>query len=244
VHCIWFLSGKGIGAQPVVPDGRLELIVHRGDAFDEAKADGTTTRQDNVLVSGQLSRPLQLVAGDVADVVGIRFRTAGARAILANPLGELQDRVVSLADIDRRLARALAGAANQADPVVSIVRLLLEQLRLQPTDEPLMRAVTLLDRGMPVARVARDLRMSVRTLERRFTSDIGLPPKLLQQVLRFRRFHAVWPGAVNGSRAAAIAGYADHSHADREFRRFAGMTPTDYFGAQPGLAHALLSHSF
>lgn len=242
IRVFWRLRGDALGVQPVVPDGRMEIILHLADRFHEIDAEGIRTAQDTVLVAGQLTRPLLLAAGDTADVIGIRFRTAGARAILGIPLDALRDRVVALDLVDRSLAEALRDAAHRPAPFDAIARVL--QTRLG--DAPLAathHAVARLDAGASVAGVARELGVSTRTLERRVAADTGLSPKVLQRVLRFRRFYALQQDGITGSRAALVAGYYDQSHAERDFRVFTGTAPTRHFGEAPTLASTLLSHS-
>jgi AraC-like DNA-binding protein len=243
VRCIWFLRGADPDPGPIVPDGRLEIILHRADPFLALGPGGTWQRQDAVLLSGQLSRPLHLVAGTVADVVGIRFRTTAARVLLALPLIEMRDQVIPLGSVDRALATELRDAACSPDPVTRISTTLLRRLGAHRLDARVGAAVQALDRGASVAGAARMVGMTVRTLERRVAIDVGLGPKLLQRVLRFRRFHALCQSGEPGARAAALVGYFDQSHADRDFKAFTGVSPSLHFGGERRLAHALLSDS-
>jgi transcriptional regulator GlxA family with amidase domain len=68
--------------------------------------------------------------------------------------------------------------------------------------------------------------VSGRQLGRRFRVAVGVGPKLLARVLRFR--HA-WElghaGPVRWPALALACGYCDQAHLIRDFRRFAGTTP-------------------
>jgi AraC-like DNA-binding protein len=239
VRCFWFLRSDRGAPQPVVPDGRLEIVVHRGEPFGRVRDDGTVERQEPVVVSGQITRPVVLASPDGADIVGIRFRTAGARDLLGLPLGGLRDWLVPLQDIHPPLALRLRDAAH--DPR-RLARVLLDCVRPR-THRDTADAVRRLERGEAVAAVGRALRICARTLERRVRDDVGLPPKPLQAVQRFRRYYALLLGGMGGSQAALTAGYYDQSHADRDFRRLAGTSPSAHFGGESGLAAAILSHS-
>ena len=74
--------------------------------------------------------------------------------------------------------------------------------------------------------------MGERRLQRAFDRSVGVSPKVLARVLRFRRAVRQLDGAASrpGSWAglAALAGYADQSHFIREFRALAGLTPAAY----------------
>jgi AraC-like DNA-binding protein len=244
VRCFWFLTTGGGGPpQPIVPDGRLEIVLHRAEPFEQLMPDDTARPQEAVMVSGQLTRPIVLCARGPSDIIGIRFRTAAARDLLRLPLGELTDRVVGLHEVSGVLAAALDAAGRSADPVRALCGALLDRMRGH-AHRATSVAVGRLARGESVAGVARAAGLSTRTLERRVRDDTGLPPKVLQQVVRFRAFYVLLhSGAANGARAAAMAGYYDQTHANRDFRRFAGSSPTAHFADDPQLARAILSHS-
>ena len=63
----------------VIPDGRMELVVHLGDRFAELAQDAVDGRlrawraQPSALLAGQLSGPLFLQPGRVIDLFAIRF---------------------------------------------------------------------------------------------------------------------------------------------------------------------------
>jgi AraC-like DNA-binding protein len=244
VKCFWFLTANGVdGPQPVVPDGRLEIVLHRGEPFGQLLPNGEVRKQEEAMLSGQLTGLLGLLPGGPADIIGIRFRTAGARDLLALPLAELTDRVVPLGDVAASMASVLREAAHSADPVRALSAELLARAR-RHRHSMTSEAVLRLARGERIAAAARELGVSTRTLERRVCDDTGLPPKILQQVMRFRKLYALLQsGAANGARAAAIAGYYDQTHANRDFRRFAGSSPSEHFASDPALARAILSHS-
>jgi methylphosphotriester-DNA--protein-cysteine methyltransferase len=56
-------------------------------------------------------------------------------------------------------------------------------------------------------------------------ADIGLPPKVYQQVVRLQRFVRAVDAGAQLAVAAAATGYADQSHLTRDVRRFCGIAP-------------------
>jgi AraC-like DNA-binding protein len=80
----------------------------------------------------------------------------------------------------------------------------------------------------PVASVARALEIGKRHLERRFLHRVGLTPKRYTTLRRFERAVSRVQGSASLTSDALEAGYYDQSHLIREFRCFAGTTPTDY----------------
>lgn len=244
VHCLWFLRGQADGSvQTIVPDGRTEVVVHAGDAFSEVDASGRAHRQDDVLVGGQLLGPLRLQPHGTMDVVGIRFRTAGARSVLRFPLNEVSHGVQPLGQLHRALAAGLREAVQRGttpEERAAAVGHTLERFVASEPDAVTEDVTRSLGTVSPasVRDLARRHGVSPRTLERRILRDVGLPPKALQRVLRFRRAFRWLDRAPTGTWAsvAARAGYFDQAHLSREFREFAGASPAEFFGRDPGLA--------
>ena len=81
-----------------------------------------------------------------------------------------------------------------------------------------------------IAELATELGCSRKHLAARFREHVGLPPKLVARMLRFRHASDCLLGACSLSlpEVAATCGYYDQAHLDRDFRDFAQTTPTAY----------------
>ena len=99
--------------QRVVPDGRMEIVIHMGEPFSHAKGDAME-RQGRVMISGQLTRAIVLRPSRGGSVFGIRFKPAGGKAVLRLPMAELRDELRPLDDVSRVLNRDLMDAAERA----------------------------------------------------------------------------------------------------------------------------------
>ena len=86
-----------------------------------------------------------------------------------------------------------------------------------------------------------------RALQRRFLDRVGVSPRLLRSIFRFRRVfdHARDPdAAVDWLEAGLSAGYFDQPQMAREFRRFLGCTATVWAREQIELARAIASQTY
>jgi AraC-like DNA-binding protein len=247
VHCFWFLRADTADDEPqtIVPDGRAEIVLHLREPFAEVREDGTVQPQASALVGGQLMSPFRLAMRGASDVVGIRFRTEGARALFRFPLHEITGAVRPLREWHPPLAAALLDAASLGTDAPARVASLTARLGRFVREEPSRRIAAAVERLEPPAShsirsLAAQLGTSVRTLERQMTEDVGLTPKELHRVLRFRRAFQLLDRAPARSwaRVATCAGYYDQAHLIREFRRFAGASPSEFFRADPELARA------
>lgn len=248
VRCFWFLRSDMVTGvpQPVVADGRLEIVLHAAEPFSQV-AEGGATPQDAALLAGQLTQPLHLLQRGRADVVGIRFRTAAATTLIRHPITELTNQVAPLAVINPRLRDrllvALRHSHSPAERRDALSAVLVREIQGEP-DRLASSVVRIMDRpdAGELAAISRQVGVSARTLERRVTTATGLAPRMLRRAMRFRRvFRGLQDAESGGMTAAALAaGYFDQAHCIREFRHFTGQSPSEFFGQDPTLASALV----
>lgn len=239
VHCLWVFEGQDPAEpQRIAPDGRCELILHWRTPYLERTAEGWTP-QPRALFAGQLTRPLHLMAQEPAGVVGVRFRTAGAGAFLQGPVGPLTDCRRGLADApdlaaaddeDARLALAASYVAGRLAPHALDDRIAAAAARIRASEG-----------RVPLEALCAEARLTPRALQRRFLDEVGVPPRTLASIVRFRRlFEALQaPGVETWTDAAHAAGYFDHPQMSRDFSRFLGCPPREFLRAQRGLASSL-----
>ena len=115
VQCLWSIEGHaselGAALQPVLPDGRPEVVLHLGDAFE--RIDGESqVRQGPVLFAGQLTRQLLLRPTGRIAVVGMRLRPFAGPALTREPMSRLAGGMQSLV---AGLARAVDALRQQRE---------------------------------------------------------------------------------------------------------------------------------
>jgi AraC-like DNA-binding protein len=68
-----------------------------------------------------------------------------------------------------------------------------------------------------------------RHIERKFVETVGLSPKKFSNIIKLHSFLKYLKGdAKNFTTIAYEAGYADQSHLIKEFKKYTGITPTEY----------------
>jgi AraC-like DNA-binding protein len=90
------------------------------------------------------------------------------------------------------------------------------------------RQLTLTSGGFPIGRLTDELGWSRKRLVTHFRERIGLTPKTFARLLRFRRALTLLDRDWQRRDLALACGYCDQAHFNRDFREFAGMTPTEY----------------
>lgn len=185
-------------------------------------------------VTGPVERARRYRSVGATTSILVRFGAGGAAAFgvpasaLAGSsvaLDDVVDRAV-VADLVARVVAAPDKAAARA-VVVDFVAGLAAADEDRAVDKAVSRALTLLDRGLTVGAVAKDVGLSERTLERRLLARVGLSPKKWQALRRFERALAAARASSSSSLTvvALDAGYYDEAHFHREFRARVGPAP-------------------
>jgi AraC-like DNA-binding protein len=167
-----------------------------------------------------------------------------AEMVLGVPMQALARRVVPLDDLLGRSARELLarlhdapGWAERFDVLdAELTRRLARAVPPPPAVAWAWRRVLAAEGRIRISALADELGSSRKHLSARFREHLGLPPKTLSRVLRFGRAVRLLDDR-NGDRLAEIAldcGYYDQAHFNRDFREFAGSTPTEYLARRIG----------
>lgn len=242
VRCVWTFEAPGDeAAQHIAPDGRPELIAHCAAPCFE-RSGGQHVEQSSVLFAGQLTQPLVLTARRRIACVGVRLEAWACRALLGIPADRATDRRLDLTALHGLDAAKLARQAldiGEPERVAVLAEDYVERrLRAGRIDGDVREAAAALFAGGEAPAPAR---LSERQWQRRFKAEVGVSPRMLQAILRFRRvFDAIeTPERPGWVEAALSAGYFDQPQMARDFRRFLGCTARDWAAQRWGLAKAL-----
>lgn len=241
VRCIWMLRA-GVSdvpdAQPIVPDGCVELVYHLADPFRRRTRQGSWVVQPRALLVGAVAEPTVVEPLGATDVVGIRLHPWSGRQFLGFPLSELDGARPDLDHADRSLgsdiAAMLGDTPDGATRLARLTRALEARVGRRAPPDPATRAA--IERVMrsaevpSVRQVASSIGRSTRWVQRAFADSVGFSPKMLARIARVQRAlrlarrdeRASW------STIAADAGYFDHSHLIRDFKQLVGCTPSRF----------------
>ncbi|HEY7496944.1 MAG TPA: helix-turn-helix transcriptional regulator [Vicinamibacterales bacterium] len=231
VERFWFLDGDAAGAtDAIIPDGRVELIVHYGGAIWRHRHDAAPVRQPATLLVGQMYEPVILAPHGYTAVAAIRLRPAAARALLGVSMHEVTGQFVELESLFpsiRGVRDRLGEAQNDADRMRALEEWLWTMGWMSPLREIDGVVAAILQSGgrVSIDAVAFAAGVSLRQLERQFQQDVGLTPKAFSRIIRLqsalRRIREGQPL----SDVAVACGYYDQAHMTRDFRQLAAMSP-------------------
>lgn len=242
VEGIWYFEGSlRILRERHFPHGLVHLVVHLGPRYHRVTGD-RTERFSPACLSGLLLRPdvIEAPPGPTA-VLGIRLHPAGAYTVLDRPVYELTGHTVDLEDVapgsGAELIERCAAATTPEGRVRAAAAWLAARLRAgRPPDPAVAWMAAELERRAGAVRI-RELRertgWSRTRLGERFREQVGVPPKTLARVLRFRTaMELLGRGELALGEVALAAGYYDQPHFNGEFRELAELTPTEYLARE------------
>lgn len=234
VRCLWQLRDEAPAetVQVIYPDGCCELLAELGTPLHFQGLDGQVRSDQPFCFAAQQRGPVRLLATGPVHCIGVRLEPAASALVAGKQLAALRDHAPDLHTLDAAFAVAFAAAAHAFTEEGAPDRLwaLLRTRCLDfPLDPRVERAVALLDAAegdIRIGELARELGMSLRTLQPRFLAAVGMTPK---EYARVRRLQALLQTLdseeANIATAAARHGYTDQAHATHDLVRWTGVTP-------------------
>ncbi len=192
---MWFARGSRSEfdhAEPIVPDGCVELIFNLADPFEQIDETGARHRQPRDLLVGPTIQPTTAVPTGDVDLLGLRFWPGRTSAFLRAPMWSLTDRLISMSSVlsgadrllddlceqhvDERLDHLATAFAARAQRGISADRRSRCALSLDAIER---------HRGdVSIETLSSMTGVSRRHLERQFQDEVGLGAKHIARIAR------------------------------------------------------------
>jgi AraC-like DNA-binding protein len=170
--------------------------------------------------------------------VGVSFRPGAAGAVLGTPLQELTDRHVELdsiwgsraVDFHHQLLSTLDAAQAFRILEQTLLARIHRPLLLHPAVAESLAVPAGSLSSTRIADLQRAAGYSPKHFINLFRFGVGISPKHFYRIRRFNTVVSAMAagGALGLGDLAAATGYSDQAHLTREFKEFAGVTPTQY----------------
>ena len=234
--------------ETLVADGCPELIIHFRTPFAEIGCSGQElVMQPTAVACGQLTRPLVLQSSLDAGMFGIRFQPHGMTPFISAPMKSLTDARIAAVDLFKgidQLVEEMLRSSNDERRVAACNRFLIRSLDFDRENVGIQRALDRiwLSRGrISVKSLSELMGVSRRSLELTFQKAVGISPKMYCRVVRFRNVYDAMSNesSLNWIRIALDSGFFDQPHLIRDFRQFAGESPTAFLAGQTQFAQSV-----
>jgi AraC-like DNA-binding protein len=241
IETIWEVEGTVTHVRErVFPNGRVDLLVNLGPPQRLIEGSGDERFEDGWL-SGLQQRALVIESAPRTHVFGVRLRPEGARLLLGLPMRLVSGRVADLAGVlgstGRGLVRRIARAGSFEHRAAFVCRWAEERLARSPPGASyvgwIAAQIEAAGGVCAIDELRRAASVSRKKLAADFREQVGLTPKLLARIVRFRRALSMLEGPGPSLTSVALAaGYYDHSHMTLDFRALAGLAPSEFLAAR------------
>ena len=241
VECFWVNQSDRYyqPVQRIVPDGCVDII-YRLPVSQLSVPKKQPGQSLTPILVGTMTQPIMAYHQPMYNYLGIRFRPGGIAAFIDKPLYAFTDAVCPIDAVQPILGtfiqRQLAEEENWPGRISLLETHFTNSLRLPlvlPTAFPAVVQYLLDKNGQTsLLQLSQVANRSPRQVERLFLQYVGVSPKLLARIVRFRYVKALLDSGTTDS-LMGIAfdnGYTDHAHLTKEFKAFAGLTPSAYAG--------------
>jgi AraC-like DNA-binding protein len=246
VHGIWQIQvARTPWRQRVLPRGIVDVIFPlEGRLTRSGTAGGAPAIHGAPFLAGLHSRTISTDATGGLLILGLSLKVETCRAILALPAHELADLTVPAEYVlpeTMQLFDRLYEAPTFRDRRDLVMRWLERSIRMPDRLARIERACRVIGHSADLSAIdhaANAVGYTNRHLRRVFLDFVGAAPG---DYLRLRRFNTAlrhMRSPQNLTEIALAAGYYDQAHFCREFKDFAGLTPSEYraqAGAVPGI---------
>jgi AraC-like DNA-binding protein len=238
VKCFWIHEATypSETTQDITPDGCVELIFNFGSPYRLLTTTPPTMLPAAVIVGFQ-NKTMPILLHGTLKVVAARLFAWGALALLQDNMNTLTDKVTALGTDWDSLMRDLKSLVTQGEyekATKTLEEFLIRQALLRTYDAKLIQAAAKLlyhTKGeCRIAELAEYCQVSARHLERGFRRVIGTSPKGFARTLRFveAQRRLMFDPDADLTRLTYDCGYFDQAHFIKDFKVFAGKTPSEY----------------
>lgn len=192
-------------------------------------------KQSPIIVVGPQYTRVNIRVTKKLKAIRVDFRPGGLFRLLGVPMSELFDQGIAadvvLGNEVVHLHEKLLNASSMNEAAQLVERFLLTRIHHPLKPLPFDHAVNMLmrtDGSLSIESTASHACMSVRQFERVCLERIGMTPKSFARIIRFSKAYRLRESQPDLSwiSIALQAGYFDQMHMIKDFKQFAGTTPT------------------
>ena len=241
VASMWYGEGKvAYQRDRILPSGQSQLLINLGPPQYRIEPGPPEVRVPfvDVWYSGLHQGPIDTEAPHGNALLGVAFTARGTFPWLGERMDSLSDRIIALADAlgdgALRLRERLLNTPSSPARFQAVERWLLARLKPRTIVHPAVRwavdRIAATGGRMPIEDLATQTGFTRKYLGNLFQQQVGLSPKSLARVHRFRGALGLLnraDGQVPWTELADACGYYDQSHLINEFRRFTGLSPVE-----------------
>lgn len=227
IDAFWELTGECGGAvtDTLLPDGCVDLVLSAGDDF-YIPSENTTLKHGRVHLGGAFTHSIRASAPPEVRLIGVRFKPGCFSQFYQYESLQVYKNVCR--EVPLYFMPDLK--ALSSDLFLTLNTFFTR--RMQPASHVLadiIEHMTAVNGDIGISSLTRQYYITERQLERQFAQYVGLSPKQFSGVLRFSYAHRLLATSSSASGLLGLAleaGYYDHAHFCKEFKKYTGQNPS------------------
>ncbi len=242
VKCHWILEVPADPETPkqrVIPDGCVEMCFILGDDVKRFTSERDFIIQPRAMVLGQITKPYFVQPTGYVNSFAVRFYPYGFANFISQPIHELADKETPLVNLFQPalvqvLEQKIIEATSTETRIAAIESFLLDRLS-EPSviDDIVKSTFEALERtrgNASINAILKDELHKRRSLERKFSKQVGVSPKQLGKIIRLQAALKMMlnPQGDNLTQIAYKNEYYDQAHFIKDFKEFTGANPREY----------------
>ncbi len=243
IKCYWTLevpAEKNAQKQRVIPDGCIEIAFILGDDIKRYTSKGEFILQPRAMVIGQTIEPFDIEPTGYVNSFAVRFYPYGFANFVIIPIKNLANKETPIELLfgekpAEELEQKIIQATDTKKRIEIIEGFLLGKLNNKATIDSIVRSTIdtiLATKGsVPINALLKEALSKRRQLERNFLKQIGVSPKQLCKVIRLQAALKMLLNqeAESLTKIAYESEYCDQAHFTKDFKKFTGTTPKEFF---------------
>lgn len=237
VHHYWIMrADRNSIAMNILPTGCTKWMFHWAKPFC---INGFQDINNRASLCGQYQTAAQVVMQGEADLLFVFFRPYAMKMITGIPCDLFANSNIALDDLGipefKWLKQQILETTNQLTAIRLIEEFIIRQLTRRSDDVHLKQFMEVchtieLYPNASLSYLAEKACLSERQLRRLFLNYIGMPPKHLMRIQRclVASQSILQTSERDFSSLIYQLGFTDHSHFYKEFKLFAGMSPSNF----------------
>jgi len=223
-------------SQLLFPFGSFELIFNLLNAPQMKMINEQSAFiQPDSLYPGQFTKPFVLNFTQSAKCIGVSLQPWVGNLLFNIPAQEFTDKITHIESVENKngLRERLINAKSETDLLAQLEQHLTDKLRNYQTDivsSHIARTIISNPATQEFKNIVSSIGFTRRRIEQRFLETTGLPMGFFLRKIRFQKAVNLlrFENNLSLTHIGLDAGYYDQAHFIREFKEFAGLTPSEF----------------
>jgi len=243
VECFWeFHIAPEIlneANQVYLPDGNTQIIIVKNGSYERIFPDGRIETVNGAVIIPQRTSAVRIIHESGTRLFGIRFKPFGLRCVINVRLCEMNglscplEKYFGKEDVKKILESSALADLNRK--LIGVQKILTNHFNALPVKTKIIDIIghININHGSSIPELAKKFSMSTSSLEKLFSSYVGISAKNYMKIIRLNksvRYYKKQSKYYPNLTATGIeAEFYDQSHFIKDFKQISGITPGQYF---------------